>query len=68
MFFIGTLSVLARAANVKPALQSVDGGDWPPDAGPPLESDPVDDVTGTYLYLEVACPGPNSYDFGRDFE
>ncbi len=66
-FFTGTLELLARAAGTAPTGSDADGGDWLPDAGPiPADDNEVNSV-GTYLFLDVACPGPDSYEAAKDF-
>lgn len=68
LFLAGTLVLLANAAKIEPKEPGGDAGDWLPDGGEAAAEDESGRVTGTYMYLRVACPGPDSYDFGQTFE
>ena len=66
-FFAGTLELLAHAAGTEPTQLDIDAGQWLPDAGTISSENKEATSVGTYFYLDVACPGPDSYDAAKDF-
>ena len=72
LLFVGTLALLAQAASTEPPDTGDDAGDGLPDAGiiptPDSEPDIETSRTGTHLFLEAACPGPDAYRLAQDFK
>ena len=67
-----TLSKLALVAAIDLPEKEPDGGEWGLDGGI-LEELPETSATtvsekGTFVYLDLACPGPYGEGIGRDFE
>jgi hypothetical protein len=63
-----TLLSLSKIAQSAPPETVVDAGDWDMENGVPTDGDTYISGTGTSLYIEVGCPGPDAYTIGRTFE